>query len=293
MKLLLPSALVALALSTAYSKPLKGQISVSGGNAAQAVFVVSIDDTNVTYSTSPNGSAAKSLPLSRVDGIEFVSPEGWDDADDSYKKGNLETAATRFGKLADEYSSIARFPDSYGARARYFEMESLRKLGKSGELTKAVAKMEKSGIKLDPAYEDQLNLYPAWAAAGKEDWRSLKTIIATYEKPAAGEAEAVEIKDLPSSQFVQVAYLRGLLHNGMDDKSAALKDFTSAMVLNFGQEPAVAGQATLGVLDILAEDPEANKNEAYALTQVYKTQFGGGKLPSKYDALAKKPEELE
>ena len=293
MKLLLPLALIALAVSSTQAKPLKGQINVTGRNAAQAFFIVSIDDKNVSYSSSPNGSGAKSLPLSKVDSIAFVTPDGWDDADDSYKKGNLEVAASRFGKLADDYSNIALYSDSYGARARYFEMESLRKLGKSAELAAAVAKMKKSGIKLDPVYDDQLNLYSAWAAAGKEDWKGLETIIATYEKPVVGDETSPELKDLPSAQFVQVAYLRGLLNKGMDKSSEALRDFTQAMVLNFGQEPAVAGQATLAALDILAEDPEANKNEAYALTQVYKTQFGGGKLPSKYDALAKKPEAAE
>ena len=294
MKLLLPFALIALAVSSSHAKPLKGQISVTGSNAAQAYFIVSIDDKSIKYSSSPNGSGAKSLPLSRVDSITFVSPEEWDDAEDSYKKGNLETAASRFGKLADDYSGIALYTDSYGARARYFEMESLRKLGKSAELAGAVAKMKKSGIKLDPSYDDQLNLYSAWAAAGKEDWRGLQTIIASYEKPQVGEeTTSPKIKELPSAQFVQVAYLRGLLNKGMDKSSEALRDFTQAMVLNFGQEPAVAGQATLAALDILAEDPEANKSEAYALTQVYKTQFGGGKLPSKYDALAKKPEAAE
>lgn len=290
MKLLLPLSFAILAVSAAHAKPLKGQINVKGRNAAQAFFIVSIDEKKVTFSNSPTGSGAKTLPLNKVDSISFISPEGWEEADSSYEKGEFETAASRFGKLADEYSNIALFSDSYGARARYFEMESLRKLGNSKDLAKAVTKMKKSGIKLDASYDDQLSLYSAWAAAGKKDWKELKKIMATYEKPVIDEGAIPEIKELPSAQFVQVAYLRGLLYKGMDAKAEALKDFIQAMVLNFGQESAVAGQATLAALDILAEDPEANKNEAYALTQVYKAQFGGGKLPSKYEALAKKPE---
>ena len=110
-----------------------------------------------------------------------------------------------------------------------------------------------------------------------------------YQEPAVGDA-APEFKELPSAEFVQVAFLRGLYYPGTSDNVAALKDFTRAYVLSFGQEQAVAGQAVLAALDILAEDPERNRQEAYALTQVYKSSFGGGKLPSRFDALAKEPE---
>lgn len=299
--LLVAAAVMAALPTPVEAVPLKASVLRKGAATPETWFVVEATEQGLTLSGVASGAGARLLPYANLESISFQEPEEWGDAMEAFNVERWDMAARRFEILADQYSTLALYEDSYGARARFLQMESLRRSGDFKELSELVEAQKIKPVKLSATYANQLKLYEAWGYAGREAWKALEDAIDEYEQPKEGgenNPNAAPFKEMPSNEFVQVAYLRGLLRENQDRDKEALADYSRAVMLGFGQERSIAKQALEAALGILVEHPEIDENvqlqrEGYALATVFKTHYNGGKLPSTFSRFATKPPEDE
>ncbi len=298
-KTLILIAALALGVGSASADALKAAVTFEGKDIAESWFVVSANAENVVLSAAASGAGATEIAASRISSIAFETPDGWDAAMETYDKQSFETSARRFGALADDLEGIAGYPDSFGARARYLQLESLRQSGDIAAITAAIKKTRRNPIALGEAFQTQMKLYDTWAAAGDGDWSDVLRQVRAYEaeKPD-GDANptAAPFEGQPANEYVQLVYLRGLANQGAGESDAALNDFYRAAALNFGTEADVAAQATVAALGILKERATAEEPSAYAMAEghalavAYRDRFGKGQFPKDFDLFEKAPE---
>lgn len=284
--------------------PLRAQITPKGASSPQTWYVVESTPTGVKVSASPSGSGANLLAYSKIDSIAFDEPDGWADAMEAYSREEYSSASSKFEKLFSDYAGLASYEDSYAARAKFLQMESLRMKGDYEALGNEVDGLLRKPIALSEAYTNQLQLNKAWGYAGRKAWRALAQVVESYEGEKQGgerNPNAVPFKELPAAEYVQVAYLRALLKDNEEgQEKPALNDYSRAFLMSFGAESSVAGKSVLAALDLLKKDPNietsrALKGEAYSLAMTYKYIYGKGSLPDEYKAFETPPpaEEVE
>ncbi|CAN5403196.1 hypothetical protein BH23VER1_BH23VER1_34620 [soil metagenome] len=298
-------AIGSLGLGSAAAAALKAAVTFKGRDTAETWFVVKASTESVSLSASPTGAGARDVAASSIESIAFEQPEGWDEALAEYDRRNFKAAAQRFGTIADALAGIAGYRDSFGARARYLQMESLRQVGDFDGIAAAMKTVKRSPIALGDAFQTQLKLYDAWAAAGDKDWNNLLRMVSAYEAEKPGgdaNPSAPPFQDQAAGEFVQLVYLRGLARAGLGSADEALNDFYRAATLNFGVEQSVAALATLEALEILKARATAEKPDPYAqkeghsLAVAYRDRFGNGEFPEGFGLFEKapaKPEEPE
>jgi hypothetical protein len=283
-------AAAALLPASAAAKALRAMVTRTGSTSQETWYVVSGDEKGLMLSAAESGSNAKLLAADKIESVAFSEPEGWAEAQAALNREQYAEAARRFGQLADEYEGLFGWEDSYGARAKFLQMESLRLGGDYEGLATQVERTNRKPVTLSRAYTDQLQLNRAWGYAGRKAWNALRATVKEYEAPKQGgdmNPGAVPFRELPAPEFVQVAFLRGLLQENEGDTKAALGDYSRAVMLSFGAEKAIARRALESALDLLVAHPdlETNRNlqaEGYALAQVYKTSFNQQEFPEAY-----------
>lgn len=292
------SCILGVNVPEAEAIPLRAQITAKGASSPQTWYVVEATASGVIVSGSPSGRSGNLVAFSKIDSIAFDEPEEWADAMESYSREEFSTAAKKFSKIYTDYVGLVGYEDSYSARAKFLQMESLRRKGEYEALAKEVDGLLRKPIALSAAYTNQLQLNKAWGYAERKAWRALEQLLGEYEGEKEGgerNPNAVPLKELPAAEFVQVAYLRALLEGSEEGKEkAALNDYSRAFLMSFGAEKSVASKAVLAALELLKNHPDietnrALKGEAYALAMTYKFVYGKGILPAEYKAFETPP----
>lgn len=290
---------LAWAAAPADAAPLRASILFKGKQASETWYVVSADDRGVQLSASETGAGARLVPNERIDSIAFNEPDGWREAMSAFDDGRYDISVRRFGSLAKDYEAIATIEDSYGARARYYLIESHRLSGNHEAVASEAALLKIKPVKLSAAYRDQLNLYEAWGQADKEAWLSLDQSLQQFEKPDAegGEAIGKPFRELPASQFVQAAYLRGVLKKNTEKEAAAINDFYRAFVLSFGAEGELAQRSIIEALNLLKAKPDHEtdpriRREGHSLVKLLKDTYGQD-VPAELAIFTEPPPKVE
>jgi hypothetical protein len=276
--------------ASAAAKTLRAGVTRTGSTSQETWFVVSGDAAGLMLSAAESGSNPKLLAADKIESVAFSEPDGWAEAQAALNREQYADAARRFGQLADDYEGLYGWEDSYGARAKFLQMESLRLGGDYEGLATQVERTNRKPVTLSRAYTNQLQINRAWGYAGRKAWNALRATVKEYEATKEGgdlNPGAVPFRELPAAEYVQVAFLRGLLEQNEGDTKAALGDYSRAVMLSFGAEKSIARRALESALDILIGHPdlETDRNlqaEGYALAQVYKTSFNKQEFPEAY-----------
>jgi tetratricopeptide (TPR) repeat protein len=252
-------------------------------------------------SPNPSGKPLIKLPRKSVSKVSFLgAPDQWEAALELYRKKRFKEAGSAFGKMAGEYASIAAYPDSYGALARFYHLECLRLNGDYAVVGREVDRIKAQNVSLSPRYARQLRLFNAWGHVGKKLWEPLLLIVQQYEaEPTGGGGVAPTdnpFKKIPAREIVQLSYMRAIANENLGKKDLALNDYYRAFTLNYGVEERLSDDAMLGALRLLKAHPELAETyrlqkEAHGLATLYKATKG--KLPGEYSDFLTEPPKPE
>ncbi len=218
----------------------------------------------------------------------------------AFLQGAYEAAAKLFGKIATDYEGISALKGNFASEARFFQMESLRRLGKYEELGALLD--SKSGKTItstqDKLFGEQIQLMKMWAAFAASKWDVVKAGLKFYEVPLVGDAKALPapvFKKMPKPTMIQLAFIRGKMYEQEKKLELALEDYYRAFTITYGNEPALAKQAMLAALAIEAADPKLKdlKGKLWqlqGLAYYYKNGVGGGDIPAEYSQYARLPD---
>jgi tetratricopeptide (TPR) repeat protein len=214
----------------------------------------------------------------------------------AFALGAYEPAAEIFGKIATDYEGIWALPDNFASEARFFQMESLRRLGKYEELGALLE--TKSGKSIaatqDKFFGEQVQLMKMWAAYAASKWDVVKAGLQFYEVPQVGDAKmlpAPVFKKMPKPTMIQLAFIRGKMYEQEKKLEHALEDYYRAFTITYGNEPALAKQAMLAALAIEAADPKMKELQSKqwqleGLAYYFKNAVGRGEIPAEYSKYA-------
>ncbi|MFK5923747.1 MAG: hypothetical protein QM496_16335 [Verrucomicrobiota bacterium] len=218
----------------------------------------------------------------------------------AFTQGAYDAAAKIFGKVATDYEGISALKDNFASEARFFQMESLRRLGKYEELGALLA--TKSGKTIsttqDKLFAEKVQLMKMWAAFSANKWDVVKAGLKFYEVPQVGDAKmlpAPVFKKMPKPTMIQLSFIRGKMYEQEKKLGLALEDYYRAFTITYGNSPALANEAMLAALAIEAADPKLKELKGklwqmQGLAYYYKNGVGGGEIPAEYAAYAVLPD---
>jgi len=224
------------------------------------------------------------------------------DARAAYSQGNYEEAATKFAQIADSYANMAWVPGSFAAEARYYHIDSLRKLGRFKEIGPLLQTPTAEAIesRLGDFYQSQHQLNKVWGQFGAEEWDAVKTAVEGRQMPQVGNEEMLPtpvFQKMPSREMVQWAFMRAKLYANADEPKKALDDYYQVFTLTFGNNRELAIPAMEAVMEIHKADPyvdhEQNKTvlrQMQSMAFVYKHAFASGQIPPQFAEFAVKPD---
>ncbi len=238
-----------------------------------------------------------------------VTAVAFDNADEimrearaAYNQRDYESAAEQLGKVADDYVIAAWVPDSFAAEARFYQIDSLRRLGRWKEIAPLLSKPTAKAIPkvLTQFYQSQFVLNQAWGALGAERMDFVRQAVSAREVPQTGAAKMLPspiFKKMPNRELVQVSFLRAKLYESENKPALALNDYYRSFTLNFSYDPVMTDLAMNAALAIQAKDPvmQREKKDELVVQQIqslaflYKNAFGKGEIDPAYAAFAVKP----
>jgi hypothetical protein len=244
------------------------------------------------------GQGITEVKVDQVDNITFnESPDGWSEALKQFQAQDFSGAEVGFTKLARELGNIALVPDEYGALARYYQLECLKRNGKLPQLATALGELRSSPIALGEYYREQLVRLRPWGLAGKGDWDGVLAYVAEQQEEREDAPRPRFKAELPRSEIVELSYLAGLAQLGRGENEAGLENLYRALTLNDGNDLILSGMAinkALAALDAMLKESESDelKREAYSIAVFYRDAIGKGTIDPTYMHLLKAPPKL-
>lgn len=262
-----------------------------------------IQDSNTqailfSYTPTQRGQAIKRSLLKNIAFQEERTLMG--PARREFSLGNYEAAAKAFGKVATDYEGISFLDRNFASQARFFQLESLRRLGKYDELAALLETKSGKTIKTtqDKMLGEQLNLFTMWAAFAGSKWDVVKAGLKFYEVPQVGDAKmlpAPVFKKMSKPTMIQLSYIRGKMYEQEKKLEHALEDYYRAFTITYGNEAALTNEAMLAAMAIEAADPKikdllSKQWQMQGLAYYYKNGVGGGEIPAEYSQYAVLPD---
>ncbi len=96
---------------------------------------------------------------------------------------DYSAASKAFEDLAKTYSNLAQIEDSYGSKAKYYQLECLRRNGQYSKLMDVLDEVK--AVSLSDGYKKQIQLFNYWGHVGKKLWEPLKIITDRFEMEAS------------------------------------------------------------------------------------------------------------
>jgi tetratricopeptide (TPR) repeat protein len=259
--------------------------------AFRRVWIVAATKTSIRFRETEMGTDTVDARISDFGAIYLFEPREFSVAMDLYQARKYEEARAAFAAIKERFKSIQPLENSPAALAAFYEMESMRRLGKLDDLAAALQTFIKDPLTRE-SHLRQFELYVLWDAVRTKSWDRLDILCREREKDR-----------LPGGQRAQVAYLHGLALEGLDRPQEALIAYSTAMTADAGASEDIARLATLRVLAIHKANPEVqnaikvwgtgdeDKNskgysdllEAAAVASLYELSLGAGTpLPGEY-----------
>jgi len=270
-------------------------------NRKQVGIIINANTEVISFALQ-EGAPAQNVPFSELSAINF--PDGaqiTQAARKAYLSADLENAATAMEKIADTYPQAAYVPDNFATEARFYQMDSLRRLGRYSELGKLFGTNTGKALEsaLDDVFDRQVALLKLWAYYAADNIDQLAEELEAYQKPVVGDEKMLPDKlfldDLPESDLVQLSFLRAKVHEAAGRNAQALEDYYRAITLTQSNQPNIAKEAMAGVMAIHAADPEiegkaSKKWTLQSVAYVYKTAFNHGEVDAEFADYAVMPD---
>ena len=288
--LLLPSALRA-------ADPLSISIINNSGEITNA-FVLGAESDGIVLTMQQGGGNSFKMPIQNIREYNIEEPKGWALAVATFTGGDFANAEKLFAQLGADYEKLIPLRDSYGSLARLYYFRSLREQGKFAELATAMDKQRAAPLSLGAYYNADLVELQGWAWVGKKDWQALETYLKDFQEEDAQKLlPQPAFKDLPPARLASLAFMRGLWHEQQKRPDLANVDYSRAMTVDFGSNPYIMAQATLGCLRIVDARLQAKpddlglKRNAHALAVTFRDISGSGNIPAEFAKHLEKPPE--
>ncbi len=263
-------------------------------------FVQDSNDKAILFSYTPQ-TRGQAMNRSTIKSIFFQEETAlMGRGRQAFAAGAYEAAAKLFGEIATNYEGISALPDNFASEARFFQMESLRRLGKYGELGALLETKAGKTIATtqDKFFAEQIRVMEMWAAYSAGKWDAVKSGLKFYEVPQVGDAKmlpAPVFKKMPKPTVIQLAFIRGKMYEQEKKPELALEDYYRAFTITYGNEPALAKEAMLAALAIEAADPRVKELQSKqwqleGLAYYFKNAVGRGEIPAEYKQYAVLPD---
>ncbi len=279
---------------------------VQGGNPQG--FLQGSDDNGVTFSTVP-GQRGKPYAYSAIRGEGLDKAIRIDDRSEAladaralFQAGDYAAAAPAFGAVARNYALILGIPQNFSSEALFYQMESLKRAGKYADLAILIdAPVAKTiETKLGETYQKPHTFQKLWALYGAKKMDELKTALEAYQVPVLGEAKLLRTPNfqiMPTSELVQISFLRAKVYDAAGDKEKALEDYYRTFSLAFANNEFLAKQSMGAAMVIQQADPElaSEKNkqplrQMQSLAFTFSKFFGDSIMPDQFKKYAVRPE---
>ncbi|MEX2578328.1 MAG: hypothetical protein WD342_04655 [Verrucomicrobiales bacterium] len=275
-----------------------------GGNPQG--YVQNANDQGVTFSTTPGGRG-QLVPYSRIRGegidklIRFDErAEQLEEPRALFAAGDYDAAAAAFGKVAKDYAIILGAPRNFATEALFYQLESIRRSGKFGQLPPLVNSAAAKSIEKNLGEEHRRlhEFQKMLSLMAEEKTDELAEAISAYEEPVVGDAKLLgtpNFKKLPSSELHLLSFLRGKVYEARDEKGKALDDYYAACTLAYGNDDTITKLAMGAAMVIQKEDPLlASENqtavaEMQSIAFLFSKRFGRDSMPPEFEKFAVPP----
>ena len=213
------------------------------------------------------GGAGRAVPLTEIrgEGLEKLirleeRGEVLANARAAFAEGKYAEAAQEFGRVADAYGIVIHIPQNFACEARFYQIESLRRMGQFKDIASLLETPAGKNIDtmLSDRYKKSSEFHKLWAIYGQGDMAKLEEALKRYQEPVTGKAgllPTANFKKAPQNDLVQLAFLRGEVHDKKGERDKALQDFTRVFTLTFANEPFLSKQAMGKTMVIMSENP--------------------------------------
>lgn len=266
----------------------------------QRGFVQDTNQQGILYSLVER-APGQVVPWASVRGVIFEeSDEVMREARAAFTQGQLDIAVDAMGAIADRYANMAWIPNSFATEARYYQLESLRQLGRWKEMAPLLQTPTAQAIptKLSAYYQSQHKLNLLWAQYGAGQGEGIKAAVAALEKPVIGQAKLLptpSFQEMPLRELAQITFFRAKMYEGAGKLDQALADYYRVFSISFGNAGQLGDEAMKSALAIQAKDPGVAAAKPIPLRQIqslayfYKSAIGQGQIDPALQSFAVKP----
>ncbi len=271
-------------------------------NSRRTGYIQNSNEQAILFSTD-EGVPGQTIALNQVKIAFLEANETMAPARQLYNRADFKGAAAEFGRVAEEFKTIAFIPDNFACEARYYQLDCLRKVGDFKAMAALMASQVTKNIatKLNANYQRPFQFLTIWATFGSGNLDSLKTVVDNAQAPVIGDMKLLGApvwQKMSLSELSQIAYLRGRFFEKEGKTREALEDYWRTATLTQGNDPAIRNLAIEAAMVLLkanpkiADGPENNPAlwELQSTAWVYKKVFNKGEVPLGFGEYAIKPQ---
>ncbi|MFT4548625.1 MAG: hypothetical protein ACI9UA_000790 [Pseudoalteromonas tetraodonis] len=310
--------------SDADAKSVKVTITMTDDRVITG-FVTNGNSAALLVASLPNAPSGPQIARSKITSIFWEEPEEWKAAWKLWTRRDYIGAAKSFEEVATVFGNLTQIEDSFGSKAKYYQVESLRRAGEYENLRELADETRR--VSLSKSYQKQIQLFDFWGHVGEKLWEPLKLLTDRFEMDEASvpshtvPPNTMGFKSIEADLMIQIAFMRGIATENLmrkayksaeaavnpqlpetaqaasaawADVKVAMVDYSRVYTLTYMSDQLLSKQAMEQCLGILKDDPNIEDNyqlqkEAYAVASFYKDLFGKGKVPAGCEGFLKEP----
>ena len=241
------------------------KIMLSNGETT-FVELVSISERGIMWTGIDSEIPPRMMGYDKISHIEFPTPDGWQQANYEFERGNYPKAIPIFLGIANNKSAHYHpAPGNYSSLALLRIIDCFREVGQA---EKIVALSEKLDVTtLPPAIQPQLELVACWTALGKGDWEDALT-----------KVRAISASPLETGA-VDRGYIKGVALENLGETEEAIMAYAEVYTMEFGSRGDLPLKALQKATDLLENLRNENRSEELrALVHTYAHVFNQGSL---------------
>ena len=289
-------------------------------------FVTNGNAATLAVASSANAPTGAPIARSKIASIFWEEPDEWKAAWKLWTRRDYMAASKAFEDVAKLYGNLTQIEDSFGSKAKYYQVECLRRAGRYENLRKLADEVKQ--VSLSAGYKKQIQLFDFWGHVGEKMWEPLKLITDKFEMPESSVPDytvpptMMGLKTIEADLMVQIAFMRGIATEKLARKDykvaadavdpqvpetvvaaaeawakvkATMVDFSRVFTLTYMSDQNLSKQAMEHNMAIIKDDPTLKdsyqlQKEAFALASYYKDLFGKGSVPKGYESFLVEPE---
>ncbi|OQA25081.1 MAG: hypothetical protein BWY59_01915 [Verrucomicrobia bacterium ADurb.Bin345] len=233
-------------------------------------FVERSDNAGVFWSLKMDDAHTVHLPFDEIAFIRFDPPEGWEDAISAFRRGDHDDARRRLSLIAETNKRFVTAPGNFSTKAQFWILESFKAQQKLDELSKGIEGFNAAVLADHERHGGEL-MY-IWADVARSQWAE-----------ARKKLDALLSSNLDVARQTELWFLRGLVLARQEQRDAAIMDLTKVFTVGYGVSPMLERSALMQTIELLAQTERLD--EARALLDLYRVNFGKGSLPARLQEL--------